>query len=346
VVSGGFHRGPDGPGIRYRTGQLSELIIITPYQYFVFHWRHSAWASALFVLIFNAVLYTSTGLISTDPSTLGFSSQMQLVGMVLLLTLIPMWLLGCFIVTQRHSLAMARRLDPNLAQSILNFPKRQVLMGVGGGLAYALAFNVPLYQIDLVLAGNGAMISVFIGQLIVWMCVGFLLSIRLYVGKLFYHLGKTIKISIFEQSSLEPFARVGMLDVVIVVGGLAIAVVQSIDAQFRIENYAAALVVAGPAGTALLVRPMWSLHRRLAQRKQKLLEEVRLQIGMASEQSSAADTAVLESLLQRRDRIKAIPTWPLDIAIWRRLFFYVLIPPLAWSGAALVEMVIDKFLQL
>ena len=302
--------------------------------------------SALLVLVFNAVLYTASGLIDTQATTLGFSSQMQLIGMVLLMTLIPMWLLGCFIVTQRHSLAMAQRLDSNLAQSILNFPKRQALVGITGGLLYALAFNVPLYQIDLVLEGNGAMISIFIGQLIVWMCVGFLLSIRLYVGKLFDQLGKTIKISIFEQASLEPFARVGMLDVVIVVGGLAIAVVQSIDAQFRIENYGIAFLVAVPAGTALLVRPMWSLHRRLAQRKQKLLEEVCLQIGMASEQSNATDMTLLESLLQRRERVKAINTWPLDVAIWRRLFFYVLIPPLAWSGAALVEVLIDKFLGL
>ena len=324
----------------------SELITITSYQYFAFYWRHSAWVSALFILSFNAVLYTCTGLIDTEASTLGFSSQMHLIGLMLLMTLMPMWLLGCFIVTQRHSLAMARRLDANLAQTILNLPRRQVLVGLGGGLVYALAFNVPLHQIDLVLAGNGAMISIFIGQLMLWMCVGLLLSIRLYVGKLFYQFGKTIKISIFEQSSLEPFARAGMLDVVIVVGGLAIAVVQSIDAQFRLENYATALLVAVPAGAALLVRPMWSLHGRLAERKQQLLEEVCLQVETASEQSSTADMAVLESLLQRRDRIKTIQTWPLDVAIWRRLFFYVLIPPLAWSGAALVEVVIDKLLGL
>ena len=137
-----------------------------------------------------------------------------------------------------------------------------------------------------------------------------------------------------------------MVRVVIVVGGLAIAVVQSIDAQFRMENYATAFLVAIPAGTALLIRPMWSLHRRLAERKKYLLEEVCLQLETASEKSSTADMAVLESLLQRRDRIKAINTWPLDVAIWRRLFFYVLIPPLAWSGAALVEVVIDKFLGL
>ena len=78
-----------------------------------------------------------------------------------------------------------------------------------------------------------------------------------------------------------------------------------------------------------------------AGRKQKLPEDVCLRVEMASEQSSAADMAVLEPLLQRRDRIKAITTWPLDEAIWQRLFFYVPIPPLAWSCAAIVELVID-----
>ena len=298
------------------------------------------------MLIFNAALYTGTGLIGVDAEMLGFTSQAQLTGMILLMTLVPIWMLGCFIVTQRHSLAMAKRLDDDLAQSVLILPRRYVVAGLCGGLVYALALNVPIGQVELVLAGNGPMIAVFVGQLVVWICVGFLLAIRLYVGKLFYQLGKTIKISIFEQSPLQPFARVGMLDVGIVVGALVIAVVQSIDAQFRLGNYATAFLVALPAGTALLIRPMWSLHRRLAERKQKLLEQVCQQLEVASEQTSAADMAVLESLLQRRGRIKAIHTWPVDVAIWRRLFFYVLIPPLAWSGAALVEVVIDKFLGL
>jgi hypothetical protein len=302
--------------------------------------------SGLVLLIFNAALYTGTGLISVDAETLGFTSQAQLTGMILLMTLVPIWMLGCFIVTQRHSLAMAKRLDADLAQSVLILPRRYVVAGLCGGLVYALALNVPIGQVELVLSGNGPMIAVFVGQLVVWICVGFLLAIRLYVGKLFYQLGKTIKISIFEQSPLQPFARVGMLDVGIVVGALVIAVVQSIDAQFRLGNYATAFLVAVPAGTALLIRPMWSLHRRLAERKQKLLEQVCQQLEVASEQTSAADMAVLESLLQRRGRIKAIHTWPVDVAIWRRLFFYVLIPPLAWSGAALVEVVIDKFLGL
>ena len=50
----------------------------------------------------------------------------------------------------------------------------------------------------------------------------------------------------------------------------------------------------------------------------------------------------LEPLLQARDRINALHTWPLDFSIWSRLFFYGLIPPLAWLAAALVEIVVER----
>jgi hypothetical protein len=87
---------------------------------------------ALLIFIFNGVLYANTGLIDTEPSSLGFSSKTHLIGMMLLMALTPMWLLVCFGVTQRHSLAMAQRLDASLAQSILNFSRRHIVVGLGG----------------------------------------------------------------------------------------------------------------------------------------------------------------------------------------------------------------------
>ncbi len=310
----------------------------------MFHWRHSVWVTCLAVLAGNVTLFSATGLMDADAQSMGFSSKEHLVGMILLMTLMPMWLLGCFIKTQRHSLVMAQSLDQGLAEAVVAMPARYALMGVMGGTFYALAFNVPRDHVDQLLAGSGPMFSVFAGQLLIWICVGFLLSIRLYVGKLFYLLGKEIEVSIFEQSRLEPFARVGMLDVVIVVGGMAVATVQSIDAQFRLENYLTAFLVAIPAAIALLIRPMWAVHKRLRDRRNELLAEVRQQIETTPERGSHSEIATLELLLTRRDRIKALHTWPLDVAIWSRLLFYVLIPPIAWSGAALVEVIIGRML--
>jgi hypothetical protein len=298
------------------------------------------------VLLWNGLLYSGTGLLGADAQSLGLSSQAQLIGMILLMTLMPMWLLACFIVTQRNSLAMALKLDERLASAVIAIPGRYVLAGFAGGLIYALVFNVPTDQVDRLLSGDGPMIAIFCGQVLIWVCVGLLLSIRLYVGNQFYRLGSSIDISLFEQSRLQPFARVGMLDVAIAVGCLAIATVQSIDAQFRLDNYLTALLVALPAAAALLVRPMWTLHQRLVRGKQQLLEEVRQQIERAPERGDSADVAALELLLARRDRVRALHTWPLDIAFWSRLVFYGLIPPLAWSAAALVEVLIEKMLGL
>lgn len=282
----------------------------------------------------------------SDFVALGFSSREHMIGMMLLVTLLPMWLLGCFFVTQRHTLTMARLLNEQLAVAVMALPKRPILLGAVAGMFYALAFNVPAAQVDELLRGNRPVIAIFFGQLLVWIGVGSLFFVRFHVINLFYRLGNEIEISIFEQSRLEPFARVGMLDVAIVVGAMAVATVQSIDAHFRLENYLTALMVAIPGGAILLVRPMWTLHKRLVQRKKQLLDEIRLRIEAASEQGSDVEITSMELLLKRRDRVKSLHTWPLDVGIWSRLLFYVLIPPIAWSGSALVEVAIDGILGI
>ena len=47
--------------------------------------------------------------------------------------------------------------------------------------------------------------------------------------------------------------------------------------------------------------------------------------------------AGLESLTSHIDRIRGMSSWPVDVGLAARVFGYVIIPPLAWVGAALVE---------
>jgi hypothetical protein len=316
----------------------------------VFQWRHSVLATCTAVLACSALLYIPTGLLGADPASLGIGSRLQLIGLLLLFVLLPMWMLSCFLVTQRHSLSLARQVEQagpvaeHISAEIIRLPRRQILLGLGGGLVYALALNVPVQQFGAVARGEWPVIGFFLGQIALWICVGFLLAIRLHVANLFHRLGATVEFSIFEQSRLEAFARVGMLDVAIIVGGMALATVQSLDAHFRLENYLSAFLVAVPAAAALLMRPMWSLHRRLAERKAALLEDINALIAAAPEDGRVDSLQRLEPLLQSRDRVKALHTWPLDLAIWSRLFLYVLIPPIAWVGSAVVEAVVGRML--
>jgi hypothetical protein len=318
------------------------------YQEFIFRSRHSIWITSIIILAINALLFLPVRIWEADLTNAGIDSKPQLLGMVLLFILVPMWMFACFFATQRHSLALARQLEAisntrtKISNEILRFPMRQVIIGFAAGLLYALAFSIPSLQIASTLNGEWGTLSITVGQLTLSVCVGILLSVRLHIAGLFSALGKEIEFSIFEQTPLQAFAKVGMLDVVIVVGGMAIATVQSLDAQFRLENYLSAVVIAAPAALALLYRPMREIHKRMLARKKELLAPINALIAQASEASTSDDIRLLEELLQRRDRILALHTWPLDISIWRRLAFYVLIPPLAWAGAALMEVFVNR----
>jgi hypothetical protein len=54
------------------------------------------------------------------------------------------------------------------------------------------------------------------------------------------------------------------------------------------------------------------------------------------------DFATLETITAHIDRVRAMPNWPIDVQTVTRVFAYVIIPPLAWVGAALVENFINS----
>jgi len=329
-----------------------EIELNDLYQRIVFRSTHSVWMACAVILTFNGFLFLPTRIWEAELAGIGIHSTPQLLGMVLLFILVPMWIISCFIVTQRHSLTLARKVDElvpadqRISRDIIRFPGRRIAIGFVGGMVCALFSNAPSRQLDHFLSGDWTVISVVIGHLMLWVFIGMILVVRLHVVNLFADVGKQVEFSIFEQTSLEPFARVGMLDVVIVVGGLAITAVQSLNVQFRLENYLTSILVLVPIGFALLFRPMWSLHKRLRRRKRELLAEVTGEIGRAGESTDPESIRTLEFLLQRRDRVKALNTWPLDLGILSRLAFYVLIPPLAWAGAALMEVAVDLVLGI
>ena len=57
------------------------------------------------------------------------------------------------------------------------------------------------------------------------------------------------------------------------------------------------------------------------------------------------DLAHLSDLLAMRERVRGVHDWPMDMTTYRRVGLYVIIPPLAWIGAAVVEMVLASALD-
>ena len=151
-------------------------------------------------------------------------------------------------------------------------------------------------------------------------------------------------IDLLATDRLAPFARAGMLGVFLTMGGLAITPLQALDAQFRLENYLWAIIFALPAAATLLLLPMWGIHRRLQEEKAHALGEIDAAIDAADHGLDDAALNRLNALTMRRTLLKGVHEWPLDVKAVTRVGFYLIIPPLAWVAAALVEMALERAL--
>jgi len=286
-----------------------------------------------------------------DESSLpaGFTTRKELIGIVLMLIILPSYLVAGTIFGQRRSRQLALNAEAggaySFADNITSIPLQTLLIGLVLGLAYSI-LNLPNGGLGIIFSGNSFLLTLLIAQIILWSTVGILLAARYHVARHFYLAGKHVNIDLYEANNLKPFGQAGLTDAFIIIVGFAITILQSLDAQFRFYNYITAIVIIVPAITVLMILPMYSLHLRLVKLKTEEFEKLNQLIRKASKNLTTRHISSLELLLQRRERLKGVHTWPLDIAVITRLLLYVIVPPLAWLGAAYVEILLGGVLGL
>jgi hypothetical protein len=102
--------------------------------------------------------------------------------------------------------------------------------------------------------------------------------------------------------------------------------------------------------TIFVSGPMWQVRNKIRQSKHRELEKVRAAI--AGDRNALKDTCIhphqadftFADLLYYEDKINALWEWPLNAHV-RRIVFYLILPPLAWSLAAFVEISLDSLIQ-
>ena len=309
--------------------------------------RYSAAPLVIGVTLLVTITTTLLVVDAFSPENLppGFSSTGQLMGINLLLVLVPAYLISAWGLLHRRSWVLLGQVDKlppgHDFQRRLQTPTSWLILGGAIGVIYAMLFNLPVGSVVEFIEGGPLLICLVSWMVVVWLCVGVVLASRLYVAGLFFEAGKSVSLDPYDQSPLEPFARAGMGDMLFVVGVLVLTTVQSIDATFRYENYLYALAVALPAALVLLLRPMASIHTRLKACKRDELAAVNALIGAAPKALRQDEIAALEPLLKRRDRVGDISTRPINTSMMSRLIVYGVIPPVAWTAAAFVELLIE-----
>jgi hypothetical protein len=189
-----------------------------------------------------------------------------------------------------------------------------------------------------------------LGAMLVWMIMTTVIFSLIRQAQLFALLGaRYVNVSLLNSRKLLPFARVSIFSSLAIIGAVALFPLIGIESGMNLmEILPGAIAALGPL-IAIFIIPIWPVHRRLIAMKEQELENIndRIDACMNTMVGADSDAAMLEKLaplLIYRREIAEVSTWPFDIGNVTRLLIYMVIPPLTWVAAALIENLVDAVL--
>ena len=294
-------------------------------------------------------MFFATGAALPEAETTRFEDPIEILGSFLLFNLLTPYLLMCLLASIRANNCTHQQFG-NLPSADTNMNRYRFIrwwpVAVLIGIAFAIFENInwPAFRFQPTDPDFLTSIMLVFGQILLWSIVFLVLFVNSHECWVLGKLGKSVPIDLYQIDTLNGFGRAGLNSFLMVVGALAITTVQSIDQEFRAINYINGLIVGLPAALLMVNLPIWSLHRRLLKAKATALAEIDEAIANANKTVEAENLLALNALLTRREYIKGLRNWPMDLSTFSRLLLYVFIPPLAWVGAALVELMLDSYL--
>jgi tryptophan-rich sensory protein len=317
---------------------------------------HAGFSVAVIVAISTLFYFGASGALLPSEHAPFWSSPRQITGMALTYIVILSYLSGFFIYGARRTLEAAAELRAyfvtgeaeNLVARLNRVRPLRFWVATGVGVLLGFANIDPRVVTESVgvLSTWPMDLSLVLGSMVVWIFATQVVYVGIENGLTLSRLGRRcVQVDLFQTQRMKPFARVGVRSTLMVMGALAMTPLQALDAQFRAVNYSFAFALGLPVALLLLVLPMWGIHQRLREAKATALASVDASIATAGRDHATDALVHLNALLERRGYLQGLHTWPLDLGGLARVGFYLVIPPLAWVGAALVEMLVQALVD-
>ena len=225
----------------------------------------------------------------------------------------------------------------------------QLLCGVLLGLGHLSFIRGSVVQMlyDL-LSGLPVVIST-LGTVLVWLVMTTVISMLVQQAILFARLGaQEVRISLLNTQTLVAFGRVAIFSSLAVLGALAMFPLMSFDGHLQMAEGLPGAVATMIPLLVMFIMPVWPVHRRLSALKTEALGALTNRVEACLSDGDGSDPAPgkmaeLAPLLVYRREIAQLSTWPFDVGSVTRLFLYLVIVPLTWAGAALIERLVDLF---
>jgi hypothetical protein len=163
---------------------------------------------------------------------------------------------------------------------------------------------------------------------------------------LFRRLAKYTRIDLLNPAPLTAFGRVAAISTLGLVGAEAAFPLLWLEADRALVTSLPGLLGTAGAMVALFVLPIWPIRRVIASAKKRELERVNAALAEARAgvdgDASRPHIERLSPYLTYRREIADVNDWPFDSNIVTRLAFYLVIPPLTWLGAAIIDVAVER----
>ena len=181
-----------------------------------------------------------------------------------------------------------------------------------------------------------------VGTLLTWLIVTSVVAAFIDLGGVLASLSERhLAIDLLMPEHTYRFGRTALLPTVALVGTQMLYPLLSLDGSINLSAVLPGFLVTVTAAVFLFLRSIWPVHRRLQALKAEAIAHVDAVLEAERNAIPGADTMQrLGGIIAYRDYFERLESWPFRMTTALRWMFYLLIPPMTWVGAALMENVV------
>ena len=188
----------------------------------------------------------------------------------------------------------------------------------------------------------GTAIGLFI-PLLIWLTMLVAITSLVDNARLFRRVAQSIEIDVYNTQQLHPFGNMAVSSTLVVIGSQASFSLMWLEAGTDPWTTTPGLITTSCAIAYLFFAPTLPIHRAIKTAKRRELTQLQAKID-------AIDKATMQyvevaPLLTIRREIQQVSEWPFDLGIIAKFILYLVIVPMTWIGAALIENVVDFFIS-
>lgn len=192
-------------------------------------------------------------------------------------------------------------------------------------------------------------ISTSVATVLLW--IGMLMALPQLIenARLFSKLGRIANPDLLRPSRHAAFGSAALrpgLTVIGLISAYGLLFLGAVSRAFAPIGFAMGLSIFALVG--LIALPLRGIRLRIRETREGALQDLDGRLArLPLDKVAAADAKELQEidlLLDMRERVAQAPGWPFDVNGVKRILFYIVLPPLTWAAAALVEMMIESAL--